>query len=155
MSETGKVLGSAADLAKHAELKARKRWHWSVLKSRGLWLSDRRYDRGMTVLRGSKTWKRHDERPFKATLRPCELTVAEENNVRALVVKLRAEYPSWPALAMALGVQRVTLAMMRSRARRPTAGLALRLSRLLGVSIEDVLAGRGCNHGADLRRVER
>lgn len=110
----------------------------------------------MTVLRGSKTWRR--ERPPKTTLRPCELTRAEQHNVRALVVKLRAQYSSWKVLAAALGMNRITLVRAQPGKQAPTVGLALRVARLVKVSVDDVLSGRlgVCpNCGADLPRAER
>jgi DNA-binding XRE family transcriptional regulator len=75
-------------------------------------------------------------------MRPCELTLAEQHNVRAIVLKLRAEQRSWKALAAALGVNRVTLVRAQPGKQAPTVGLAFRISRLLGVSIDDVLADR-------------
>ena len=89
-------------------------------------------------------------------MRPCELTPAEQHNVRAMVLKLRAEHRSWKALAAALGVNRITLVRAQPGKQAPTVGLALRVARLAGVTVDGVLAGRfqpSCvcpNCGADL-----
>jgi DNA-binding XRE family transcriptional regulator len=92
-------------------------------------------------------------------MRPCELTLAEQHNVRAIVLKLRAEQRSWKALAAALGVNRVTLVRAQPGKQAPTVGLALRVARLVGTTVDSVLAGsfapqRGVclNCGADLPR---
>jgi len=74
-------------------------------------------------------------------MRPCELTIAEQHNVRAIVLKLRAEYSSWKALAAALGVNRITLVRAQPGKQAPTVGLALRVARLVGLPIDDVLRG--------------
>ena len=95
----------------------------------------------MAILKTKKVWKAQRDLPPKTTLRPCELTRAEQESVWAGVLKLRAEYPTWPALAAALGVNRVTLVMMKPGQRVPTVGLAFRISRLVGVPIDDVLSG--------------
>jgi DNA-binding XRE family transcriptional regulator len=111
----------------------------------------------MTVLRGSKTWRREQRAP-KTTLRPCELTLAEQHNVRAMVLKLRAQYSSWKALAAALGINRITVVRAQPGKQPPTVGIALRVARLMKVSVDDVLSGRlgVCpNCGADLPRAER
>jgi DNA-binding XRE family transcriptional regulator len=110
----------------------------------------------VTVLVGSKTWKRERPRRAKATMRPCELTLSEQHNVRAMVLRLRAEHRSWKSLAAALGVNRITLVRAQPGKQAPTAGLALRVARLVGVTVDCVLAGRmqpprAClNCGADL-----
>ncbi len=113
----------------------------------------------MAVLQGSKTWKRHrEQRPPKATKRPCELTLAEQRNVRSMALKLRGQYRSWHALAAALGINRITLVRAQPGKQAPTVGLAFRLARLAKVSVDDVLSGRlgVCPHcGADLPRAER
>jgi len=75
-------------------------------------------------------------------MRPCELTLAEQHNVRAMVLTLRGQYRSWKALAAALGVNRITLVRAQPGKQAPTVGLALRVARLVGVPIDDVLAGR-------------
>lgn len=95
----------------------------------------------MAILLAKKVWKRHHERPPKTTMRPCELTLAEQHNERAMVLRLRAEYLSWKALAAALGVNRVTLVRAQPGKQAPTVGLALRVARLIGVSTDDVLGG--------------
>ena len=95
----------------------------------------------MAILTAKKVWKLERARPPKATMRPCELTLAEQHNVRAMVLRLRAEYRSWKALAAALGVNRVTLVRAQPGKQAPTVGLAFRISRLAGVTVEGVLGG--------------
>lgn len=94
-------------------------------------------------------------------MRPCELTLAEQHNVRDMVLRLRAEYRSWKALAAAMGINRITLVRAQPGKQAPTVGLALRVARLAGVTVDSVLAGRirprGVCHncGADLPCAER
>jgi len=95
----------------------------------------------MAILLAKKVWKLQRSRPLKATMRPCELTLAEQHNVRAMALKLRAQYRSWKALAAALGVNRITLVRAQPGKQAPTVGLALRVARLAGVTIDDVLGG--------------
>ena len=95
-------------------------------------------------------------------MRPCELTPAEQHNVCAMVLRLRADYRSWKALAVALGINRITLVRAQPEKQAPTVGLALRVARLAGVTVDSVLAGRFTpqrgvclNCGADLPCVGR
>ena len=83
----------------------------------------------MTVLVGSKTRK---PCPHKATMYPCELTRAEQHNVRAAVLRLRAEYRSWKALAGVPGINRITLVRAQPGKQAPTVGLALRVGGCRG-----------------------
>jgi DNA-binding XRE family transcriptional regulator len=78
-----------------------------------------------------------------------------------MVLRLRGQYSSWKALAAALGVNRVTLVRAQPGKQAPTVGLALRVARLVGATVDSVLAGRiqpprAClNCGADLPCAER
>jgi DNA-binding XRE family transcriptional regulator len=73
-------------------------------------------------------------------MRPCELTLSEQHNVRAMVLRLRGQYSSWKALAAALGVNRVTLVRAQPGKQAPTVGLALRVARLVGATVDSVLS---------------
>ena len=95
----------------------------------------------MAILTARKVWKAQRTRPPKTTMRPCELTLAEQHNVRAMVLKLRDQYSSWKALAEALSVNRVTLVRAQPGKQAPTVGLALSVARLAKVPVDDVLGG--------------
>lgn len=95
----------------------------------------------MAILKTKKVWKAQRTLPPKTTLRPCELTRDEQDNVWAAALKLKAELRTWQALAAALGMKRVTLVQVKPGERGPTVGLAFRLARVAGASIDDVLTG--------------
>jgi DNA-binding XRE family transcriptional regulator len=101
----------------------------------------------MAILTAKKVWKLQRARPPKTTMRPCELTLAEQHNVRATVLKLRNQYSSWKALAAALGVNRITLVRAQPGKQAPTVGLALRVARLAGVTVDGVLGGVSARRG--------
>lgn len=92
------------------------------------------------ILRERQTWKRAKPRP-RETVRLSELTVDEQANVLAAATKLRFHYGSWQDLADAMGVHRLAMYMACTGRKEPCAGLALRLSRLAKVPIDDVLSG--------------
>lgn len=94
----------------------------------------------MTILRERKTWER--PRPVRETTPADELTADQEEYVRAALRFARVRYGAWKRLAKALGMKHFTLwQATQRRRRRPTAGLALRVARLVGVPVEDVLSG--------------
>lgn len=96
----------------------------------------------MTILRERKTWERI--RPMRETTPAYELTPEQENNVRIALRFARVRYGAWERLAKALGMKHFTLwQASQRRRRRPTAGLALRVARLVGVPWRTCSAGRG------------
>ena len=94
----------------------------------------------MAILRERKVWTR--PRPKRETTPADELTPEQEANLRIALAFMRRRCGSWERLAKALGMKHYTLwqAAVRKR-RRPTAGLALRVARLAGAPVEDVLSG--------------
>lgn len=67
------------------------------------------------------------------------LTPAEQENVRAALAVLRRQY-TLKELAQAMGIPHRSLTHMVATGRKPTAGVALRVARVAGVSVEDVLS---------------
>jgi hypothetical protein len=83
---------------------------------------------------------------------PFDLTPEEQGNVRAAVRCLRAKYGSWETLAKLLRADRKTL-----WGKTPGVMTAFRIARVVGVPVDDVLAGRypgpevcrHCGHSRD------
>jgi DNA-binding XRE family transcriptional regulator len=99
----------------------------------------------MTVLTKREVWKR----PRALTTgRTPDLTADEIKNVKAALRVLRRRYETWQGAAEALGVRAVTLRMAVLAKRRPSVALALRVARLVGVAVEDVLSGAWPKAGA-------
>jgi plasmid maintenance system antidote protein VapI len=96
----------------------------------------------VTVLRGTKIWKRPKSTKQRATARPSELMPDEQARVLVLALRLRALHRSWKAFAAALGVERVALYLVCKGRRHVTGGLAIKVARLAKMPVEDVLAGR-------------
>ena len=92
------------------------------------------------ILRERETWKRATPKPKNAA-RLGQLTADEQVNVLAAAAKLRVQCGSWQHLADAMGVHRLAMYMACTGRKEPCAGLALRLSRLAKVPIDDVLSG--------------
>jgi len=94
----------------------------------------------MAILLAKKVWRR-DQPKRKLHTQLAALTPAEQANVLALAKELRARYRSWKAFAQAVGVRGLTLYRACTGIQAPCAGLALRLARVAGVTVEEVLAG--------------
>lgn len=85
-----------------------------------------------------------------------DLTSKEQANVRAALQFLRSRCGGWEPLAKVLKSKDSTLRRMAA-GRTVTAGLAVRIARLVSVGVDDVLAGRfpepgtcaHCGHRAD------
>ncbi|MBI4021007.1 MAG: SWIM zinc finger family protein [Candidatus Aenigmarchaeota archaeon] len=75
------------------------------------------------------------------TLPKCDLTAEERRNVREALRFLRTRSGGWKSLAKSLRCSWKTLANMASR-QALTAGVAIRVARLAGVPIDDVLSGK-------------
>ena len=70
-----------------------------------------------------------------------DLTAQEMVNVRAALRYLRVRSGGYEALGKAIGMQEKTMQPMARRV-PPSAGLAVRLARLAGVPVDDILCGR-------------
>ncbi len=70
-----------------------------------------------------------------------DLTAQEQRNVRAALRFLRVREGGLDRLAKLIRGKKDTLVRMGGR-RPPSAGLAVRLARLAGVPVDDVLCGR-------------
>lgn len=70
-----------------------------------------------------------------------DLTAQEQSNVRAALRFLRTRSGGYVPLSKAIGMQEKTMQPMARRV-PPSAGLAVRLARLAGVPVDDVLCGR-------------
>ncbi len=99
----------------------------------------------MTILRGPKTWTK--PRPADETRRSSDLTPEEQANVRKAIHVLRRRLVGYKALAKALQVNAATLRAYGGKL-APSAGVAIRVARLAGVPVDDVLAGRWPVEGA-------
>ena len=92
----------------------------------------------MTILTERKVWRR--ERPKNTTKRSTDLTPDEQENVRRALRFLRVRFGGWPNLAKAIDANWATL-RDRTYGRTVSGGLALRVARAAGTSLEDVLSG--------------
>lgn len=80
--------------------------------------------------------------PAKPTKQPKgDLTAEEQANVRAALRFLRARHGGWEPLAKALRTPSTRILPMQNR-RPVAAGIAVRLARLAGVTVDDLLTGR-------------
>jgi hypothetical protein len=79
---------------------------------------------------------------WAGTLRAPDLTDDEAKNTKAALVHLRTKYGGVTGLARALGLNLKTVKRTLYRSGRPGAGMALRVSRLAHVPIEEVLTGK-------------
>ncbi len=80
--------------------------------------------------------------------RICDLTAQEQGNVRSALRFLKTRYGGWEALSRAIRFKSSSLKMF-AYGRVPSASVALRLARIAGVPVDDVLAGRfppACPH---------
>jgi hypothetical protein len=99
----------------------------------------------VTILTKRESWKR-TKGPGRYTpdLTPEEIANAK----RALGVMLR-RFGTWHAAAEALGAKLATVkAAVDARKGKPSVGLALRVARVVGVPLEDILAGTWPKDGA-------
>lgn len=100
----------------------------------------------MAILRERTVWRK--TRPANETRRSTDLTPAEQENVRVALRFLAKRYGDYTKLAAAIGAHRETVQRPARNARTVTAGLALRLARVAGVPLEDVLSGAWPTAGA-------
>jgi hypothetical protein len=94
----------------------------------------------MAILRTHEVWRRQSKRPSKAELN--RLTPQEEERVRAAMLVLRVRFRTWIRVAVELKTDRTTVTRVMCIRRRATPAFAMRVARLLGVPLGDVLSGR-------------
>jgi len=87
-------------------------------------------------------WKRERRPSSRATVRLDRLTPEEERCVVLALRVLRTNYRTWTALERALKVDANTLERIGRGKSRAVAGLAIRIARLAGCTVEDVLSGQ-------------
>jgi len=94
----------------------------------------------MSILTERKTWTK----PRLATTarHPSDLTPEEQANVKLALRFLAKRFGTYRKLAEAMGAKRATVLLAASPRGVVSAGIALRVARVAGVSVEDVLAGR-------------
>ena len=93
----------------------------------------------MTILVKRQIWRR--DRPANETRRSTDLTLTEQENVRAALRFLHTRLGGWREVAEAMKAHRPTL-RDRMWGRTVTGGLAVRVARLAGAPLEEILAGR-------------
>lgn len=89
----------------------------------------------MAILRERVEWSK----PRK--VRAPDLLPEEQANVKAAIRFLRCRVGSWLALETATGVKVKTLQWSSGKKTGVTAGVAIRVARAAGASIDDVLRG--------------
>jgi hypothetical protein len=92
------------------------------------------------ILTERKSWAK--SRSPTDPRRSSDLTPAEQANVRAAIRFLRVTVGGFAKLATAMGARCKTVENASGRRGKPSAGIALRVARVAGVAVEDVLAGR-------------
>src|ERR1700677_3257469 len=108
--------------------------------------SVRRHVRAMTILRWRVRWKRG--RQADETRRSYDLTPQETVNSRAALRFIRARVGGGPKLAKAIGATAKAIEKACGSNSKPSAGMMIRVVRLVGVSVEDVLSGAWPKAGA-------
>jgi len=71
-----------------------------------------------------------------------DLTEAEQANVRAAMRFLMIRAGGWKTLAAALGFSRHTMTHVKKGEKNVSPRMALRVARVAGVGVDDVIAGR-------------
>jgi hypothetical protein len=71
-----------------------------------------------------------------------DLTHDEQERVRAAMRFLRVRSGGWKPLAKALGFKAHTVRHVKGREKNVSPTMALRVARLAGVSVDDLLVGR-------------
>lgn len=100
----------------------------------------------MAILTKRETWRAPKQLgPAKYTP---DLSAEEHENVRRALHVLRRRFGSWAALAEAMGTKMKTVEHAGGRHHKPSVAIALRVARLAGVPLEDVLSGAWPKPGA-------
>lgn len=77
-----------------------------------------------------------------------DLTEQEQGNVRAALRFLMIRAGGWKTLAAALGFSRHTMRHVKKGEKGVSPRMALRVARVAGVGVDDVIAGRFPTAGA-------
>lgn len=93
----------------------------------------------MPILQAKQVWKR--ETKPSTRMGKDRLTPDEQANLRRAMDVLRIRYRSWVKVAVALKTDRTTVTRVLHIRRWATPAFALRVARLLGVPLGDVLSG--------------
>jgi DNA-binding phage protein len=103
-----------------------------------------RHGSAVAILTAPKTWRK----PTALAKRSPDLTADELGNVRRALRFLRAKLGGASQLAAAMGVTEHAAHRAFEAKRRPSVALALRVSRVAGVSLESILHGEWPPEGA-------
>jgi hypothetical protein len=93
----------------------------------------------VTILTKREVWRK--PRPADETRRSSDLTPDEHANVKKALRFLRARRGGAVKLAVALRVNVASVEHACLTEGRPSAGLAIRVARLAGVPVEEILSG--------------
>lgn len=94
----------------------------------------------MAILRRRETWKR-EQTEAMVRRQLGTLTIEEQSNVRKAIRALRVRLGSNALLAEAMGMSSGALHHAAVPSERPSACLAMRVARVAGVPVGDVLSG--------------
>jgi len=101
----------------------------------------------MAILREPTTWKKRP-RPADEPRHSSDLTPNEQANVKKALAVLRIRFGSWAKVAAVMKSKVKTVEKAACSSGKPSAGLALRVARLAGAPMEDVLSGAWPKEGA-------
>lgn len=93
----------------------------------------------MSILTAKQTWKRAPKPSHR--MGKDRLTPEENANLRRAMDVLRIRYRSWVKVAVALKTDRTTVTRVINIRKWATPAFALRVARLLGVPLGDMLSG--------------
>ncbi len=93
----------------------------------------------MPILKTKQVWKRETKQSTR--MGKDRLTPEEQANLRRAMDVLRIRYRSWVKVATALKTDRTTVTRVLHIRRWATPAFALRVARLLGEPLGDVLTG--------------
>lgn len=91
----------------------------------------------MPILKSRKVWKKTPA-PTRHVNR---LSADEVANVLAAMRVLHGRHGTWKGVAQAMGLSKRTVTRFASGEAVPTAGMAIKVARLAGVTVDDVLSG--------------
>ncbi len=96
----------------------------------------------MAILTSKQTWTRAPNPKARKSRRELNrLLPVEEERVRRAMRVLHVKFGNWTRVSEALGHHRVTVERVLNLRRTATPAFAMRVARLLGVSLGDVLSG--------------
>lgn len=93
----------------------------------------------MTILKERQVWVRVSGRRQRDPLD--RLNQEQRDGVRRAIATLSGRYGSLTKLAKAMGVHSTTVIRSARVTGKPSAGLAVKLAKLAGVPVDDVLSG--------------